>query len=527
MLQSLKYLKKWKLYLFLIFALLYSCQGVIMPIIIQLAGKLDLNNTYQIVIFGIVSISLWILVYLFMYVENVLLRSLVKDNNTEISKQILDNYASKQICLTDSELTSLLTQDLTIFWQDYLLSLLIFPVFGSSIIVSIIYIIWQNPFVGTLFVIGGLLMIIPQFIFNKKLNKTGLLLSQAKEESLKSITDFGKGINSIRSNQAESDFSNHTLNQIRNTEHRQFQYFTTHNLVMFWTGPLKGLGIILPFIIGLTITNLPLTTLIAMMTASTYLINPLQQLLEASSNLQSSQKIKEKILQNAQTYPDDKQLQIKEASHISSLEITHLSKSFPEKVIVKEANLKITEGEHVLLVGESGSGKSTLLNILSGEDQNYSGNIVYTNRKNYQLKPSYNFISLIHQIPYIFQASLRDNLTLYQNYNDEQLLSILKAVGLSQDFNQNLDYYLDGHNLSGGQIMRLEIARTLLRQKSVILADEITASLDRHTAKSIRTLLHQLPKTITIIEVAHKYNPEDYDTIYELKNAKIIKMKQG
>ncbi|WP_317335936.1 ATP-binding cassette domain-containing protein, partial [Streptococcus orisratti] len=100
-------------------------------------------------------------------------------------------------------------------------------------------------------------------------------------------------------------------------------------------------------------------------------------------------------------------------------------------------------------------------------------------------------------------------------------------VGLSQDFNQNLDYYLDGHNLSGGQIMRLEIARTLLRQKSVILADEITASLDRHTAKSIRTLLHQLPKTITIIEVAHKYNPEDYDTIYELKNAKIIKMKQG
>lgn len=93
MLQSLKYLKKWKLYLFLIFALLYSCQGVIMPIIIQLARKLDLNNTYQIVIFGIVSISLWILVYLFMYVENVLLRSLVKDNNTEISKQILDNPA--------------------------------------------------------------------------------------------------------------------------------------------------------------------------------------------------------------------------------------------------------------------------------------------------------------------------------------------------------------------------------------------------------------------------------------------------
>ena len=80
MLDGLKYLKKWKLYLFLIFALLYSCQGVVMPIIIQLAGKLDLNNTYQIVIFGIVSISLWILVYLFMYVENILLRSLIKDN---------------------------------------------------------------------------------------------------------------------------------------------------------------------------------------------------------------------------------------------------------------------------------------------------------------------------------------------------------------------------------------------------------------------------------------------------------------
>ena len=88
--------------------------------------------------------------------------------------------------------------------------------------------------------------------------KRGEELSKARKKSLSSITDFSKGIQTIQSNQAGTEFSQHVLKEISETEHQQYTYYTTHNLVMFWTGPLKGLGLIAPLLTGLLL--LPSTT---------------------------------------------------------------------------------------------------------------------------------------------------------------------------------------------------------------------------------------------------------------------------
>lgn len=112
-------------------------------------------------------------------------------------------------------------------------------------------------------------------------------------------------------------------------------------------------------------------------------------------------------------------------------------------------------------------------------------------------------IGLIAQSPYLFNDSIRYNLTLGEAFSDELLLEKLEQVGLTDEFDDILNHQIvnNGENISGGQKTRLEIARSLIRQKDVLLADEVTAPLDVKNAKTIRQLLFSLP--VTVIEIAH------------------------
>ena len=194
MVKSIKLLPKKEMVLYIIFALLYSCQGIVIPIIIQMAGHLDSGNSRDLIVFTFSSISLWVVVYAFMYIENILLRSIIRAFNVRLSGNILKNYAVFPKKNSDSELCSLLTQDLGIVDQEFLQSFLISPVWGASVLVSVIYLLKQNLIVGSLFTIGAFLMILPQFIFKRKLKESGELLSSSKEKNLRATQILVRGL---------------------------------------------------------------------------------------------------------------------------------------------------------------------------------------------------------------------------------------------------------------------------------------------------------------------------------------------
>ena len=521
LLRFIKLLPKKEMVLYIIFALLYSCQGIVIPVIIQMAGHIDSSDSWDLIVFTFSSISLWVIVYAFMYIENILLRSIIRAFNVSLSENILKNHAVFPKNISDSELCSLLTQDLGIVDQEFLQSFLISPVWGASVLVSVIYLLKQNIIVGSLFTVGAFLMILPQFIFKRKLKESGELLSSSKEKNLRAITDFGKGIETIICNQAEKENVKQTLITLSEMETTQFKYYTLHNLVMFWTGPLKAVGLIGPFVIGLVMKQNSITTLIAMMSASTYLINPLQQILEAIASIQASQVIKDKLL----TFGSESEIPSK-GLHIHTLEeiqLKNVTKSYDNQEIFRDVTVTFSLSQHNLIVGDSGIGKTTLFRLISGQDKAYSGKIIFKSIDGRELTPNLDNIAIIHQNPYVFHTSVRHNLTLYQDYSDSVLISTLKKVGLWEACCQQLDYELTGDNFSGGQIIKLEIARAILRGKQVLLADEMMASLDAASSREIRKVLKQLPNSL--IEIAHHYNLEDYDAVYRIENKSIVRIK--
>lgn len=521
LLRFIKLLPKKEMVLYIIFALLYSCQGIVIPVIIQMAGHIDSSDSWDLIVFTFSSLSLWVVVYAFMYIENILLRSIIRAFNVSLSENILKNHAVFPKNISDSELCSLLTQDLGIVDQEFLQSFLISPVWGASVLVSVIYLLKQNIIVGSLFTVGAFLMILPQFIFKRKLKESGELLSSSKEKNLRAITDFGKGIETIICNQAEKENVKQTLITLSEMETTKFKYYTLHNLVMFWTGPLKAVGLIGPFVIGLVMKQNSITTLIAMMSASTYLINPLQQILEAIASIQASQVIKDKLL----TFGSESEIPSK-GLHIHTLEeiqLKNVTKSYDNQEIFRDVTVTFSLSQHNLIVGDSGIGKTTLFRLISGQDKAYSGKIIFKSIDGRELTPNLDNIAIIHQNPYVFHTSVRHNLTLYQDYSDSLLISTLKKVGLWEACCHQLDYELTGDNFSGGQIIKLEIARAILREKQVLLADEMMASLDAASSKEISNVLKQLPNSI--IEIAHHYKLEDYDAVYRIENKSIVRIK--
>ena len=195
-----------------------------------------------------------------------------------------------------------------------------------------------------------------------------------------------------------------------------------------------------------------------------------------------------------------------------ALECHQLTKSFAGRRLFSNLTYRFDKGKKYLIKGPSGSGKSTLFKLILQELSPDEGAIDMV-LDNGQVTTDYQQrIGLIAQSPYLFNDSIRFNLTLGAEFSDELVLEKLEQVGLTAEFDNILDYQIvnNGENISGGQKVRLEIARNLIRQKDVLLADEVTAPLDAQNAKNIRNILFNLP--VTVIEIAHHI---DDDYIYD------------
>ena len=193
---------------------------------------------------------------------------------------------------------------------------------------------------------------------------------------------------------------------------------------------------------------------------------------------------------------------------------------------IRDIDLDLYRGEVLALVGESGCGKSTLAKLLFQYYPDYSGDILFNGRQVRTLDRTalYRRVGYIAQTAYLFHDTIRNNICLHEDFPDEQLAHAIAAAGLT-DWVASLPDGLDtvisenGKNLSGGQRQRIGIARLALRSYDLIIADEITASLDPDTSQQVMENLIAMPCMVVAIthDVAGSFMHQ-FDKVYRVEH---------
>ena len=207
--------------------------------------------------------------------------------------------------------------------------------------------------------------------------------------------------------------------------------------------------------------------------------------------------------------------------------------SYPnaEERIFNHLSLKIQKGEKIAIVGRSGSGKSTLLNLLLRFYDVTSGDISIDNEdlQAISIESLYNLMTVVQQDVYIFDDTLKANITLNQSFTEHDIKQAVQQSGLDSYVLEN-DLTLqalcgeNGSNLSGGQKQRLSIARALIRKTPILLLDEATSSLDNQVTTEIENSILKI-QDLTALVVTHKLNElilKKYDRILFMKDGSIV-----
>lgn len=195
------------------------------------------------------------------------------------------------------------------------------------------------------------------------------------------------------------------------------------------------------------------------------------------------------------------------------------------KDVLHHVSARFEAGRAYAIVGGSGSGKSTLLNLLLAENTGYRGSVLLDGTELRELSPEalYGLMSVIHQNVFVFNASIRDNVSMFREFPQEALDEAIRRAHLRELLDARGADYLCGENgkgLSGGEKQRVSIARSLLKKSSVLLVDEATAALDMQTAHQVSSDILDLTG-MTRIVVTHSLEEallRRYDGIFVLKN---------
>ena len=204
--------------------------------------------------------------------------------------------------------------------------------------------------------------------------------------------------------------------------------------------------------------------------------------------------------------------------------------SYGENRVLEEVNLSIGKKKKYLIVGPSGGGKSTLLKLLRKYFAPNKGKILVDghNLSEITKESFFKTISNVEQSVFMFDDTLRNNLTLYRDISEKKLISSVREAGLSHFVDKlpkGMETVIEdnGRNISGGERSRIAIARALLNESDILILDEAFQSLDYDTAREIEKTILSL-EHLTVLNVSHiiiEENRDLYDDVLYVDERKV------
>lgn len=495
----------------------------------------SLNGITNLILLGTFFLIFFFLINNFQCFCN---RKFIKNVNTQIKIDIFNAVLSKDINSfnkkNSGKYISILNNDINSIQENYFSNI---PVILENIItftVATIALFVYEPLIAIVTLILSFIPLIIPMIIGKKLSDKQRIFFDFLEKYNAKIKDIFNGFEVIKSFNAENQTKtlyNDLTNNVEDSRYNVSKYQDTSVIVQYTLNYIVGIIQMIFSIYLVLIGKITLGTFLGTMQISNYVTNPIREASRQLVKLKSTKSIKlkiEEILNNSNESNTTGNPLIK----CTPIEIHNLNFGYDnEKLVLKNINFKFEQGKKYAIVGNSGSGKSTLVKLIMKYYEEYDGDITIgdQNIKNINKADLCDRFSIIHQRIIMFDDTLRNNITMFKNYNNEEILKVINDSEL-QNLIKSLPNGLDsiihesGNNLSGGEQQRISIARAFLKKTSVIILDEATANLDNEISSKIENIIIE-KNDLTAIVVTHKLIKKilmKYDCIIVLNHGNIV-----
>ena len=510
-------------------AFAYSIKGIIDSGMSQNEDALT-----QAVLIGATVIFIYAgLNFISLRLKNKLVRQIMSRYKNKVFQSILDSDYRDFSIEKSGKFISVLTENMKKIKQDYLHQYFNISKNLSLMIFSLLAMFIGNWFLTLLVIIASIIpMMISGFIGHKSayLQKRAMIANQKYLAKVKDILAGFLVIKSFNVKEAICQDYSHESEKFDEINFIKRKFDVLANVISQLSGMIVFL---VAFGGGMYLVFNGYTT-IGSVTAIVQLVNfvvmPLNEVGMGISKFREGQ-----ATLDAFEVKDVTELQTGETKEYFDdvISFSNIDFSYPntEEKIFNHLSLKIQKGEKIAIVGMSGSGKSTLLNLLLRFYDVTRGYISIDNQDIQAISAEslYNLMAIVQQDVYIFDDTLRANITLNQSFTDEEIKQAVQQSGLESYVLENESGLQtlcgeNGSNLSGGQKQRLSIARALIRKTPILLLDEATSSLDNQVTTEIENSILDI-QDLTALVVTHKLNEtilKKYDRILFMKGGVIV-----
>ena len=535
--QLTKYHKNY-FYTFMIFNILVPLTNIAfaysIKIIIDSGMSQNREALTQAILIGAIVIFIYAsLNFISLRLRNKLVRQIMSRYKNKVFKSILDRDYREFSKEKSGKFISILTENMKKIEQDYLHQYFNISKNISLMIFSLVAMFIGNWFLTLLVIIASIIpMMISGFIGQKSasLQNSSMI---ADQKYLAKVKDILAGFLVIKSFNVKEAIRQDYKNESEKLDEIYFikgKFDVLSNVI----SQLSGMIVFLVAFGGGMYLVFGGHTTIGSVTAIVQLVNfvvmPLNEIGMGMSKFREGQatlnsfEVKDVIeLQTGKTkeYFDD------------VISFSNVDFSYPntEEKIFNNLSLQIKKGEKIAIVGMSGSGKSTLLNLLLRFYDVTSGYISIDNQDLQAISAEslYNLMTIVQQDVYIFDDTLKANITLSQSFTEDDIKKAVQQSGLESYILENelglqTSCGENGSNLSGGERQRLSIARALIRKTPILLLDEATSSLDNKVTTEIENSILEI-QDLTVLVVTHKLNKsmlKKYNRILFMKNGVIV-----
>ena len=516
-------------------ALASICFDFLMGFIVDIFAS---GQTEKFKLITILSISLIIIMFLTEYIDGLVMSTYIKNTVNYLRTDIFSKIINKDIrdfSLDNSgKYISVLYNDLKIIEDSFFNN--IFQVISCviSFAISLVVLFSISPIIVIFITIFGVL----GFIIPNSLSKKLVIQKNNYSENLEQVTSITKdlfsGFEVIKgfniSNKIKGIFNTASTN----VESSKRKYSILEAIIKGFSLSFSVtiyLGVLLVGGYLMYNNNITVGTAIIIIQLSTHIVGPVKMSISLINQIRSVKLIADKIeniLDSSSVNLESTNLE----SFKNNIEIKNLDFSYTDdRKALDNINLTFEKNKKYAIVGESGSGKSTLIKLLMRYYNDYNGEILIDNKdlKTIYSSDLYKNLSMIQQNVFMFDDSIKENIRLYSNHDDNKILKTCDRAGISNLINRlpkGIDSLVgeNGNKLSGGEKQRIAIARALINDTQILILDESTSALDNETAFNLENSLINL-EDLTLITITHKLIKNilvNYDEIIVMKNGAVI-----